>query len=77
MYQAELWASLAAISEALSYPYPKNQLEKAWKKVLFNQFHDILPGTSIPEVFVEANQAWQEVEQVGATILEESLQAIA
>jgi alpha-mannosidase len=45
--------------------------------VLFNQFHDILPGTSIPEVFVEANQAWQEVEQVGLEILEESLKAIA
>ena len=33
-------------------------IELAWKKVLFNQFHDILPGTSIPEVFVEANRDW-------------------
>jgi alpha-mannosidase len=75
LYQAELFASLATLTAGSSYP--KFQLEEAWKKVLFNQFHDILPGTSIPEVFVEANQAWQEVEQVGLEILEESLKAIA
>ena len=52
-------------------------IESAWRKVLFNQFHDILPGTSIPEVFVEANQAWQEVKEIGEKILKDSLEAIA
>jgi alpha-mannosidase len=52
-------------------------LEIAWKKVLFNQFHDILPGTSIPEVFTEANQEWQQAISIGETILQQSLQAIA
>lgn len=75
LYQAELFASLATIATGVSYP--KLELEQAWKKLLFNQFHDILPGTSIPEVFVEANQAWQEVEQVGLEILDKSLRAIA
>ncbi|MGQ4646094.1 glycoside hydrolase family 38 N-terminal domain-containing protein [Lyngbya aestuarii] len=75
LYQAELFASLATIITGISYP--KRQLEQAWKKLLFNQFHDILPGTSIPEVFVEANQAWQEVEQVASEILAESLGVIA
>ncbi len=75
LYQAELFASLATLTADTAYP--KIQLEDAWKKVLFNQFHDILPGTSIPEVFVEANQAWQDVEQIGLEILEESLRAIA
>lgn len=75
LYQAELFASLATMTTGCSYP--KLQLEQAWKKVLFNQFHDILPGTSIPEVFVEANQAWQDVEQVGLEIVEASLKAIA
>ncbi|NEQ21424.1 MAG: alpha-mannosidase [Microcoleus sp. SIO2G3] len=75
LYQAELFASLATITTDCRYP--KLQLELAWKKVLFNQFHDILPGTSIPEVFVEAHQAWQDVEQVGLEIVEASLNAIA
>ena len=75
LYQAELFAALKTI--ATGQAYPKTELEQAWKKVLFNQFHDILPGTSIPEVFVDANQAWQEVEEVTHEILEESLNAIA
>ncbi len=32
-------------------PYPKDAIEKHWKIVLYNQFHDILPGSSIPEVY--------------------------
>jgi alpha-mannosidase len=75
LYQAELFASLATLSSGADYP--QSELEDAWKKVLFNQFHDILPGTSIPEVFVEANTAWQEVEQIGLEIVENSLRAIA
>ncbi|MBD2047212.1 alpha-mannosidase [Coleofasciculus sp. FACHB-64] len=75
LYQAELFASLASISTGASYP--QQELESAWKKVLFNQFHDILPGSSIPQVFVDANQAWQEVEQVGAEIVQQALRAIA
>jgi alpha-mannosidase len=35
--------------------YPKPELEKAWKMVLFNQFHDILPGTSIRQVYISTD----------------------
>lgn len=75
LYQAELWSSLATI--ALNLPYPKTVLTDAWKKVLFNQFHDILPGTSIPEVYEDANQKWHEVIETGEAILERALQMIA
>jgi alpha-mannosidase len=75
LYQAELFAALATVSYGVRYP--KAELEAAWKKVLFNQFHDILPGSSIPQVYIDANQAWQEVEQVGTQILQQSLKAIA
>ena len=78
LYEAELWASIATILLGESHqPYPKQEIEQAWKKVLFNQFHDILPGTSIPEVFVDANQAWEEVATVSQEIIEKSLGAIA
>ena len=49
----------------------------AWQKVLFNQFHDILPGTSIPEVFTEANRDWAEAIAIGKGLLEAALKAIA
>ena len=32
-------------------PYPHERLNKAWGLVLGGQFHDILPGTSIPDVY--------------------------
>ena len=31
--------------------YPAKELDEIWKKVLLNQFHDILPGSSINEVY--------------------------
>lgn len=55
----------------------QQQIEIAWKKVLFNQFHDILPGTSIPEVFTEANEKWEEAIGISEKVLEQSLSAIA
>lgn len=75
LYQGELWSSLANI--LLEIPYPKVEIESAWKKVLLNQFHDILPGTSIPEVFRDANQLWRQVISTGEALLHQALQAIA
>ncbi|MGV0027319.1 alpha-mannosidase [Phormidesmis priestleyi] len=75
LYQTELWASLATI--LTHHSYPKAELEIAWKKVLFNQFHDILPGSSIPQVFVDANREWQEVDRILSDIKLQSLKAIA
>ncbi len=75
LYEAELFASLAAIATGATYP--KNELEVAWKKVLFNQFHDILPGSAIAEVYLDANVAWQEAEKLGLEVLENALLAIS
>ena len=36
--------------------YPHDSLETAWKLVLLNQFHDILPGSSIKEVYVLSHE---------------------
>lgn len=52
-------------------------IEIAWKKVLFNQFHDILPGTSIPEVFVEANRDWETAEAIAQNIFKIATDTIA
>ncbi|MGD1900494.1 MAG: alpha-mannosidase [Phormidesmis sp.] len=75
LYQAELFASVAKL--IVNKPYPRNDIDTAWKTLLFNQFHDILPGTSIPAVFVEADRGWQQVISIGKRVLEESLCAIA
>lgn len=78
LFQAELWAAIACwLYGAEQFPYPQAPLTQAWKKVLFNQFHDILPGTSIPEVFTEANQDWQWAQTTAQEIRDRHLQAIA
>ncbi|MEA5578835.1 alpha-mannosidase [Anabaena sp. UHCC 0451] len=75
LYQAELFATLATVTCGVAYP--QAEVETAWKQVLFNQFHDILPGSSITQVYQDALPEWEAVEKVGKKILDESLRAIA
>jgi alpha-mannosidase len=49
---AEAWSAIAALTTGL--PYPGAELARAWKGVLFNQFHDILAGTSIESAYADA-----------------------
>jgi alpha-mannosidase len=46
--EAEMW------SVATAGGYPRADLETAWKRLLTNQFHDILPGSSIDWVYEDA-----------------------
>lgn len=39
----------------------RQRLQELWKKLLFNQFHDIAPGTSIARVHQRAEQELREV----------------
>jgi len=75
LYQAELLSSLAAICTGAVYP--KSELESAWKQILFNQFHDILPGSAIAQVYADANLAFAEVDRTCRQILLKSLDAIS
>ncbi len=76
LYQAELWTSLTCILQ-IGDPYPALLLEQSWKKVLFNQFHDILPGTSIKEVFEESDCLWQQAQDIAEKILKDALSLLA
>ena len=42
-------------------PYPVKELDSMWKTVLINQFHDILPGSSIHEVYEVTKQEYAEL----------------
>ena len=56
--ELELWAVPAALAGAA---YPAAEAEALWKDVLLNQFHDILPGSSIARVYVEAEKLHNKV----------------
>lgn len=60
-----------------SSSYPADKLNSAWKKVLLNQFHDILPGSSIKEVYEDTDISYAEVLTAANEIIDEKLSSIA
>ena len=56
--ELEFWAVPAALAGG---EYPAAEAEALWKDVLLNQFHDILPGSSIARVYVEAEKLHNKV----------------
>ena len=42
--------------------YPARDLERIWKVILLNQFHDIIPGSSINRVYKEAHEQYAAAE---------------
>lgn len=72
--EAEGWSSIAKAVEG--QPYPED-FKKAWKGVLFNQFHDILAGTSIPSAYEDASYLFGQAMAVGQESLNYAIQAIS
>ncbi|MFE6965526.1 alpha-mannosidase [Agromyces sp. NPDC057679] len=73
--EAELWATTAAVRGAAEYP--RAELDEAWRTVLLQQFHDILPGSSIAWVHREAERRYAEVAEVLESVIERSVRALA
>ena len=58
--ETELYAAMASLLDQ-KYLYPQEQLEHSWKLLLLNQFHDILPGSSIKEVYEDSAAQYEEI----------------
>lgn len=56
--------------------YPGADIEAAWKLVLLNQFHDIIPGSSVKEVYDDSTKDYAKVREAGERIVQEKLKAI-
>ncbi|SEF53610.1 alpha-mannosidase [Actinacidiphila yanglinensis] len=74
LYEAELWATTAAVRAGAPYPY--EDLDRLWKTVLLHQFHDILPGSSIAWVHREARQTYARVAEELEGIIAAALRAL-
>lgn len=57
--------------------YPQAKLTRAWQMLLFTQFHDILGGVSIPEVYDEVRAVHGEVEDISSQVINGAIQSIA
>lgn len=74
LISAEKWSSVA--TRILGRPYPVD-LTHAWKQVLFNQFHDILAGTSLEAAYDDARDTYGEAMAIARRRQTHALHAIA
>lgn len=72
---AEKVSSLA--TALLGHEYPAAPLRASWKKVLFNQFHDILAGSSIEAAYAEARNDYGYALSTAADASRRALHRIA
>ncbi|HWI61571.1 MAG TPA: glycoside hydrolase family 38 C-terminal domain-containing protein [Symbiobacteriaceae bacterium] len=67
----------AVFARPLGYAYPGQALTEAWQNVLFNQFHDILAGSSIPSAYRDSLHEMGEALAVGGRALYGAMQTIS
>lgn len=63
-------------AERLGIPYPKEEIYNMWETVLLNQFHDILPGTSIKEVYEVTKKEYAQLKAQIEGLMSERIKAI-
>ena len=73
MLDAEKYASLAAL---FGRPYAQGQLELAWKNLLFDHFHDVMPGSGIAVNYLDAKRNLEDVARSAKEITDGALDEI-
>ncbi|KAH3756743.1 Glycoside Hydrolase Family 38 protein [Pelomyxa schiedti] len=75
LHDIECVCSLATALKLLPL-YPYQELSHMWKLILLNQFHDVLPGSSIGMVYEDSAQHYLEVQTKGANLLKLGMDAL-
>lgn len=76
LYQnAELLSVLG--KQFLGTPIRADDLHRGWETILTNQFHDIIPGSSIRSVYEQCDRDYEEVFSIGNGIREEAENALS
>src|SRR5208337_4420377 len=68
---------LASIGTLFGQAYPQADFDSSWKKVLFNQFHDVLPGSGIGINYVDAARKYAEVQRFSSDTMQAALNDLA
>ncbi len=71
---AEKFASLASL---YGRPYPQDGMELTWKNLLFDHFHDIMPGSGIAVNYLDAKRNLEDVDRAANNVTMGSLGEIA
>jgi alpha-mannosidase len=75
----KLSVAAAAWGEPADGPaaFSRDEFARAWKNVLFNQFHDIMAGTSLEAAYDDARDAYGEALTIAGRALNHATQSIA
>ncbi len=71
---AEKFASLASL---YGRPYPQDGMELTWKNLLFDHFHDIMPGSGIAVNYLDAKRNLEDVDRAADEVTRGALAEIA
>ncbi len=81
MRESEEWTLNAEKAASLAWldgkPYPAQELTEAWKKVLFNQFHDLAAGSGVATIYRDAQKDYDQVKLTTDKVTDASLKTIA
>ena len=72
--EAEAFAAIASLDGA---EYPGERLDSAWQSLLLNQFHDILPGSSIHEVYEDTIPELRDVVRTATELRDRSVASLS
>ncbi|MHB9071830.1 MAG: alpha-mannosidase [Sedimentisphaerales bacterium] len=76
LHDAEFLATLASVIDT-GYSYPAAEFRKAWELVCLNQFHDIIPGSSIGQVYVDSLKDYQCIRETVQNCQADALKVIS
>ncbi|MDD3925107.1 MAG: alpha-mannosidase [bacterium] len=74
--EAEMYGSVAAFLGRKAC-YPAEELRNGWQTILLNQFHDIIPGSSINEVYIDSRMQYESIIGAGERLRREAQESIA
>lgn len=65
---------LSVLADSLNQKdqYPKKEINRIWENILLNQFHDVLPGSSIRQVYEDCRVLYQNIKEEGNQLLNQA-----
>ncbi|MGV2881705.1 alpha-mannosidase [Paenibacillus taichungensis] len=77
LFREAEWLQVMMAAESGTFTkYPAQELFEGWKIILRNQFHDIIPGSSIREVYEDSRIEYAEAERIGRSAANEALKGL-
>jgi alpha-mannosidase len=67
---------MASVASLYGYEYPRKWIFDVWRMILFNQFHDVLPGTSINAVYHDTELDYSKASELASLITDRSIETL-